>query len=637
IHWEAIDDHGVREVALVLRAGEREERRELSRPQGGVAVDRGGIELQAGDAFLDKSYLPVEVTIEALDNDPVTGPKWGRSAPIIVIPPQIGEREALRYAALARGRNAVIDLLAGRIDRGADNLVGYAARESQLQKNVVTQLNTIATESFGGLHLHGRLAALVRGQLELLDKALQQARVAPGQATHDKLVEQTETALLAVDSALGALGVRDSRESALKLSDVALDVAAAIELSREPAERTRATRRFDADLIVLDEGGKNLLRLGELGVDLGEIVENGLRRIRRGWSAGDRHHARLAALDLAARLRTPDPSFRSSGGGQGQGGTEAGGMPQPGEGEASSAASDAAAVEQALEQLRQEHAAEMAAVERALDSALDPQDKSALQEQLREAAKKVREAVANLPQQASDPSSARASAAQGRSQAEAMAGALERGELSEATEHGKRALDSLKEAQERGGKSDAGSERQMGEESGKARGKLEQLMDEAKRALDKTRREASEGARGDLQRSAKRERELAERAREIRQRSSESEAPLPQEMLERLREAAETMERAGRELGGGDGPKGQETQREAQRLLEMSQPESPQNEREREEQGDGRDFARDADVPPEARDESADAFRKRVTEGLGRKAPPHLRDALRRYTEGLLR
>jgi hypothetical protein len=280
----------------------------------------------------------------------------------------------------------------------------------------------------------------------------------------------------------------------------------------------------------------------------------------------------------------------------------------------------------------------MEAVERALDSALDPDEKKELAEQLREAARQVREAVSGLPQQANDPSSARAAAAQGRSQGEAMAGSLERGELAEAAEHGKRALDSLKQSRERGGASPEGSsEATVGGRAGEAHDKLEQLLEEASGALDRTRKRASAGARGELQRSAKRERELAERAREIRRQSSESEAPLPGEMLERLRQAAEAMDRASGELGRSDGPKGLETQREAQRLLEMAQPETTTSDKGKDEDGDGSDFARDAEVPPEARDQSADAFRKRVTEGLSHKAPPHLRDALKRYTEGLLR
>ncbi len=108
-------------------------------------------------------------------------------------------------------------------------------------------------------------------------------------------------------------------------------------------------------------------------------------------------------------------------------------------------------------------------------------------------------------------------------------------------------------------------------------------------------------------------------------------------MLERLAEAGDAMEQAGRRLEQSKGAEALDKQREAQRLLEMSQPEREPEPESGRDSGDGPQFARDAEVPAESRDARADAFRKRVTQGLGRDVPPHLREALRRYTEGLLR
>ena len=412
----------------------RKSARELSKPQGGVAVDRGGIELRADDKFLKKSYLPIEVTVEALDNDPVKGPKWGRSDPIVLLPPQIGEREAMRYRALKEARDSLTDLLAERLKQGApkpaERTAYYTAQKSK-QGKVVGELGEVTRRDFGGLTLRGRLAALLLGQIEQLERSLAAAQA---NGAHAELIDRHESALLAVDSGLGALGNRDTRASAIKLSDVAMDAARAIELSRERKERLRAERRLKADLDVLDAGGRHLLDLGSLGLDLGEIVENGLRRIHRAWDAGDRYHARLAAEDLAARLRQPDPSFGSSGGGggHGHGGTEGGALPQPGQGEASNAAEDAAGIDQALEQLRQEHAAEMSGVERALRDAMGDMDDDELEKALREQAQAIREAVRGLPRQAEDASSAQGAAARGRSQAESMAGSLERQRLRQA-------------------------------------------------------------------------------------------------------------------------------------------------------------------------------------------------------------
>jgi len=56
--------------------------------------------LKLRDSFLRKSHAPVEVTVEAKDNDPLTGPKWGASPIITLIPPDVGEPEARRIDAL---------------------------------------------------------------------------------------------------------------------------------------------------------------------------------------------------------------------------------------------------------------------------------------------------------------------------------------------------------------------------------------------------------------------------------------------------------------------------------------------------------------------------------------------------------
>ena len=639
IHWEASDDHGLREVVLKLRAGEREERRPLSTHQGGSLVDRGGIELFADDPFLEKSYLPVEVTVEALDNDPIGGPKWGRSESLLLVPPQIGEREALRYAALSAARDELTDLLAARLlDSHESERGGWLEREQQAQRVALERLRQALDADFGGLRIRGRFAALARGQMEKLDEALAKARRQPTIEARSALRDRTEASLLALDSALGALGARDTQSAALQLADVAADAAAAIELGRDPRERDRARRRLDADLQVLDGGGGHLVELGRLGIDLGEIVANGLRRIRRAMRAGDRYHAKLAAEDLAARLRQPLPSFGSAGGGHGHGGVESGGTPGQSDGEPSQAAEQAAGLEQALEQLRQEHAQQIAEVDKALREATSPEDREAQQEKLRELAKEMREAVADLPRQAADPDSARSAAARGRSQAESAATSLERGDLDQAAQQGEKALQSLRDAARKGGQApDGSSEQEAGRAAGDAAQRLRGQLDQAEQALDDRRRTASERARSELEQAAERERELAQRARELRAESASSEAPMPGEMLERLREAAESMDQASRQLEQSKGSEGLDKQREAQRLLEMAQPESEPESDSGNRDGDGRDFARDAEVPGQARDARADDFRNRVTQGLGRDVPPHLREALRRYTEGLLR
>ena len=117
IRYEAIDDHGLREVDLVLRSGAHEERRVLSRLDGEARTDKGGQLLRPRDPFLRQSHAPVEVTVEAKDNDPLTGPKWGRSPALTIIPPDVGEPEARRLQGLRKLRDALVDTLAWRLAR----------------------------------------------------------------------------------------------------------------------------------------------------------------------------------------------------------------------------------------------------------------------------------------------------------------------------------------------------------------------------------------------------------------------------------------------------------------------------------------------------------------------------------------
>lgn len=638
IHWQATDDHGLREVALVLRSGEQEIRRKLSKQQGGGTVDRGGVELHSDDPFLKKSYLPVEVSVQALDNDPVTGPKWGRSEVLVLIPPQVAEREAMRYRGLLRGRDAVTDLLAARLEADLPkNRAALIAHERTQQQRTAETLRAAINGDYGGLRVSGRIAALVRGQLELLDKALAKLSTGAIDESYASLVQRSENIVLAVDSVLGAMGTRDTRTSAMKLSDVAADAASAISESRDRRAHARASRRLAANIEVLSTGADHLLVLGSLGRDIGAIVHNGVRRIDRAWALGDRYHAQLAAEDLAARLRHPDPSFGSGGGHGHGGGVESGSSGQQSEGESSQAAEQAAGLDAALEQLRQQHQQLMDEVERALRESMSQEQREQMQDQLRQTARELREAVEGLPRQAADPASARAAAATGRSAAESAAAAMERGDLDQAVEQGSKALESLERAAKQGGDAPSGtSDRATGDAAGVAQQQLQQTMERAREQLQQLRDKASRSAKSELDKAARREAELAKQARELRRQSQQSEAPLPDEMLDRLNESANAMDEASKQLGRGRGNRGLDKQREAQRLLEMSQPERDDGSQ-GSDAGDGTDFARDADVPEKKGDERADGFRKRVIEGLGRKAPPHLREAIRRYTDGLLR
>ncbi|XXX76891.1 DUF4175 family protein [Sorangium sp. So ce134] len=636
LRYEITDDHGLREVDLVLRAGAKEERRVLSRPAGDAKIDRGGYELRARDPFFRRTYVPIEVRIEARDNDPIEGPKWGRSEAILVIPPQVGEPEARRYVALAKARDALTDLLADRIGQrtpDAGGAAAHAAHEAEVQATAKAEVERALSGDYGGLRVRGRIASLARGQLARLDEALAAERKSTTRAAHQKLLDETEGVLLAFDAGLRGLGVRDARAVAQRLADVADEAAAAAELLRGEG-REGGEVRLEAAVTVLGGGGAELRKLGELGLDLGEIVASDLRRIARARGAGDWAHAELAARDLAARLRRPDPSF----GGGGRGGVESGaprGGPDPGD--ASSADESVAQSERELEELARDHAAETNAVAEELMRASRPEDVAALREEAKRHAEAIREAVRDLPQPGGAPGSAESAAAAGREQAEAMAGALEQGRIEEAVQSGQGASRSLGEAKRLGAQGGGFfPEERAGREAAEAQQALAGELAWAEEALRRLRQAASERAREGLSRSSQREGSLADRARELRRRGERGDGRMPEEMLERLDEAEQAMRDAQRALSEGDGEQGNERQRDAQRLLEMSRSDDQGQDGDAESEG-SRDMARKADIPDKDKHKGPEEFRRRVLEGLGGASEPRLRDAVKRYAEGLLK
>lgn len=277
----------------------------------------------------------------------------------------------------------------------------------------------------------------------------------------------------------------------------------------------------------------------------------------------------------------------------------------------------------------------MAQVERMLDKATTPQQRQALRQQLRQTAKQMRRIAEKLPKGADEPGSSAGEGSQGRSLAQGAAASLERGKLGEAAKQGAAALKALERAERAGREGRSRNDLAAGRVAGRARSELKALLDEVERRRKELQQQASEKTADQLREAAKREQKLAERARALHKKSQTSNAPLPRRLLKQLREAAEKMAGAAKSLGRKRGSEALEQQRLAQRLLEMSQPEGDPNPGNND--GDGKDFSRRADVPDEQRNAAADRFRERVTKGLNRQVPPHLKDALRRYAKGLLR
>ncbi len=244
-----------------------------------------------------------------------------------------------------------------------------------------------------------------------------------------------------------------------------------------------------------------------------------------------------------------------------------------------------------------------------------------------------------LPAPRGETGSAEAAAAAAREEAEAMAGALEGGRPRDAVESGRRSTQKLADAQ-RAAEQSAGffPEDKAGREAAAARPTLERELAWAEDALEKLRRASSARAKGDLQEHGKAEQKLAEKARDLARKGETGDRTMPQEMLDRLNDAEQAMRDAQRALGQGDGENGLRKQRDAQRLLEMARGQ-------RDDRGDGeRSDGNDAqpkggptEIPGKEKHKGPEEFRKRVLEGLGGASDPLLREAVKRYAEGLLK
>jgi hypothetical protein len=643
VHYEATDDHGLREVDLVLRAGTREERRVLSRPAADVLLDRGGYEIVANDKFFKRTYTPIEVTVEARDNDVVSGPKWGKSAPILVIPPEVGEPEARRYAALLAARDALTDLVAYRLTEKTPvtaKAKEHVAREAEAQAKAESAVKEALSGTFGGIRIRGVFVSLARGQLRRMAKALAAEKASPVAAQHQKLLDETESALLAFDAGIRMVGDRDTRSVAKRLADVADEAAAAIHEAPTAAVPAAGIARIDAAIQVLDGGGKQMLKLGDLGLDLGEIVANDLRRVARARQANDLFHAELAARDLAARLRRPNPSFMGGGGkghGGGRGGVESGGAPSGAEaGEPSAADEEAMQAARDLEELAREHARQIGDVEESLEKAVSGADLDRLKQEAKEHADAIREAVKKLPTQRGATGSAQAAAAAAREEAEAMAGALENGRPRDAVESGKRAMEKLAEASRLADQGFVPDDRN-GRAAKAAQSPMERELAWAQEALSKLRGAASDRAKGDLQRHGQGEKKLADRARELAQKGDSGDRSMPQEMLDRLEDAERAMREAEKALREGNGEKALKLQWDAQRFLEMAHGERDDRSDERSAEEDGKGIKGTAEIPNKDAHKGPEEWRRRVLKGLGGSSDPTLREAVKRYAEGLLK
>jgi len=648
IHYEATDDHGLREVHLVLRAGAREERRVLARLDGETKNDRGGYTLRATDSFLKKSHAPIEIRVEAKDNDPITGPKWGSSEAITLVPPDVGEPESRRLAALMRLRDALVDALAWRMASPVPDLKerkAYFEKDAKLDETATELLDQTLSTSYAGVRVSARLGAMLRGKMRKLKEAVQNQARSPSTTAHTNVVKTNERMVLVVDAIIQGLSLRDTRDVAKELAEVADDLALAATLAQKAVEKTRGEQRMDAAVVVLDGGGKSMLKLGSLGRDIGEIVGMDLSRVDRARKGKDLPHAALAAQDLAARLRQPDPSFGARGGrpshagGESGGGRGASGAGDEGEGSDVEQAFNEAAQE--LERLAADHANHMGKTEQALAGAASKEDQEALSEEAKKHAQKVRDAAKPLPTVGGGSDSWTSKGAAAREHAEQMAKAMESGNASDAVQSGRSALGALDEAKraaarERWGRyADTQAEKTIDE----SRKGLETELKWAEDKLEEMRKKAAQRAAPELRESGEGESKLADRANDVRKKGRDQE--LPPAALDALRDAEQAAREAARALEQGEADKGLAKQREAQQKLEQAKDalgEEGGEDDGGDKSGEGRRNSNEhTDIPKADAHKGPEEFRKRVIKGLGQPSGGKYKDAVKRYAEGLLR
>ncbi|MBX3183288.1 MAG: DUF4175 domain-containing protein [Polyangiaceae bacterium] len=626
--YEARDDNGLRQIDLVISGSGRSERRVLGRFDGETRSERGGHALPSSDALLRRMFLPVELTIEARDGDPISGPKWGRSAVITLIPPVVGRPEARRYQALSSVRDKVADLVAWRTETErlpAAERPGRAKQDQELLRQVRERSTEVLEASYGGLTIPEVLKAFILGQLRVLER-----RKASGASE----LLRTEDVLLALDVALRRFATVEARGVAPRLGAVAEELAEAARAGREGEGAPEV--RLRAALDALTAGALELKQLGTLGADLGSVAEADLGRIRRAHAEQSYSRVEVAARHLAARLQRPNPSFGAAS--QSGSMTGDGGMPS---GEPSQADAQFNQLLQELDSLARDHAEALGDVQRMLSDAEQGLDLSNLEEEAKRRAEAVRRGVSGLPL-AGNPGSARATAALAREHAESMAQSLSKLSLADAVESGKRAQGAIKEALR---KQDSSQEDRA--DLQRAQEALTRELAWAEQELARVKESAERRAGEALRRAGVKEQELARRTENLAERGKTGEIALPEDATGALERAEAAMRSAARSLSQGEGEAALKHQREAQRHLEDvtkgqrgdgdERGDGAEGDAQGQQGGDGKGMRTDGELPEQSKAARAEAFRRRVTEGLGKSKGGALSPAVKRYAESLLR
>ncbi len=634
LRYRASDDHGLRDVELVLRAGTREVRRSLSHFELDTRVDSGVYPLRFSEKIIVEATSPVAVHIEARDNDTVSGPKWGKSDAIVLLPPKIGEAEALRQAAIRRVRDASISLLATLLSKPQKSAsVEDVKTWNERWRKQVTELKAVTAEALRfdrpNVRLKSRLAARI-------SKAL--AKVSGGGPLHpdhpDATKVEKEPSATAVEDfalmtdriALG-LDLASAKASSKKLAVSADEVVNAFAaMQRESVE----VGILSSSLTVLSEAIPYMNTFGPLGRELGQVLKNDLGRIERERVAKRWRGAELSARDLATRLHNANFAMQSSGGdSQGGGGDSA----NPSDGREGDDDLDQA-FDDAANELRRAARDQKELADENSDEGGDspPGDESAKAEFMKRA-QNIRDAAKPLPNVGQGSDSWTSKGASGKEQAERASKALEQGKIAEALEALRTAEADLDEARRMARKSPWSREGEA--EVAEAKRKLGDEREAIEKLRQEAQKKSSGSSREKLKEQTKRQDDLSKRVGRIKDLGGE----FPDDAKESLGQAQKHGEEASKALRGGERDKARDSQRSAQRELERALEQlGEKNEGKRAEKGEGQAEGEDRfDVPDANKHHSPDELRERIQRGLGKPSGPRIRDAVRRYSEGLLR
>ena len=629
LKYQAIDDYGLRQIDVVLKAGDREERRTLMRLDGQQHEQVGAYGLRAGDPFLKEVHLPTLVRVEARDDNNLVANNWGHSGWIKLEPTMPGQPEAERIEELQRVRTRLVEWLAA--DRMAGRKTGH---EDQVLAEYRVRALTTLTQSLTAQHDLWTWPTHV----ELLGRALLE-KLARFPLNGGLQQTQLEQATLALDSLVFELEQRDARAVCGALAELADEAALGARQANSTEFRDQGDRRVNDALLMLKGGGQSLAVLGQLGADLANIVRATLIRIERARDAHDYTHVQLAAEYLATRLRRPEPS--------------AGSLPTTG---VESAAADAPRAARGrplasnahqrierllleLQQLRQAHRSGLELLERTLKTAEANASQDASSTESRERAAHLRQIAEGLPNMGAEPDSAQSSQVVAREQALGAAEAMLHQRSGDALERVRIARDAISEAMLR-----ASRQGSIGGIDQETLHKLDEDLASQARSLEQTeqRNRAQSGrlAAQQLRDQVGNERQLAIRARGLAQREQRRDAVVPEALRNDLGRAAELMERASGDLERSDGTQALDHEKLAQSLLDNfdAQPGNRSTEGARDDaQGKNSPATNQGTVTPTGDPELAARFRARVQKGLSAEAPGELGSAVRRYAEGLLR